>query len=266
MRLLILGSGGKLGSVLRRCWPGCAGIEPVWHARNKGDLAFDILQDSAALTQAVAQSDAVFVLAGVTLQTTQKPLSLNVDLARAVLEAAQGKPVLLTSSAAVYGTQTGPLAEGISPKPVSAYGIAKTQMETLAVHHPNACCLRIGNVAGADALLGQKRDAFILDQFPDGTVPRRSYIGPHALASVICELVKLSRQGPLPKILNIACPTPVALNDLLRHAGLSWTTTPAPQTAIPSVHLDTARLQGLMQVADGAAAIVADWNRMEQTD
>jgi len=266
MRLLILGSGGKLGTMLRRAWPDHAGIEPVWHSRDNSDLSFDILEDRAALTDAVARCDAVFVLAGVTKETTSIPLSINVDLARAVLEAAQSKPVLLASSAAVYGAQSGPLTEGSFPKPVSAYGISKAQMETLAAHHPNACCLRIGNVAGADALLGQKRDAFILDQLPDGTYPKRSYIGPHALAVVIYELAKLSKQSRLPKVLNVACPSPVALNDLLRHAELSWTTTPAPPTAIPSVHLDTARLQGLVQVADGAAAIVADWNRLEQTD
>jgi len=266
MRLLILGSGGKLGMVLRRSWPGDAGIEPVWHRRSKGDVSFDILDDRAALTQTVADCDAVIMLAGVTKETTGKPLSLNAGLARAVLEVGQGKPVLLASSAAVYGAQAGALSEDTPPKPVSGYGIAKREMEALAAHHPNACCLRIGNVAGADALLGQRRDVFILDQFPDGTFPKRSYIGPHALTSVICALAKLSVQDALPPLLNIACPTPVALNDLLRHAGLSWTTTPAPQTAIPSVHLDTALLQGLVPVTGGAAEVVADWNRMEQAD
>ena len=266
MRLLILGSGGKLGTVLRRAWPDHAEIEPVWQTPTKGNLSFDILGDRATLTHAIAHSDAVFLLAGVTKETADKPLSLNTDLAGAVLEVSHGKPVLLASSAAVYGAQSGVLSEDTSLKPVSAYGIAKREMEMLAARHPNACCLRIGNVAGADALLGQRRDVFILDQFADGTFPQRSYIGPHALASVICGLAKLSLEAALPPVLNVACPGPAALNDLLRHAGLSWATTPAPRTAIPSVHLDTSRLQELVPVSGGAAEIVADWNRMEQTD
>lgn len=263
MRLLILGSGGKLGAVLRRAWPDCAGIEPIWHSRTGGDVSFDIF-DHPALSDAISRCDAVFLLAGVTRERPGRPLSLNTTLARATLDASQGKPVFLSSSAAVYGDQPHPLSEQTALRPVSAYGRAKVEMEGLAAEYPNAFCLRIGNVAGADALLGQGQRAFTLDQFEDGSVAQRSYIGPHALAVACSTLVQTAVQGNLPKLMNIACPNPLGLNELLRHAGLTWTTTPAPAAAIKSVHLDTTRLQSLVPITGGTAQIVADWQKMEQ--
>ena len=265
MRLLILGSGGRLGTVLRRCWPDCGEIEPVWHSRTGGDTSFDIMNDPQSLTEAISACDAVLLLAGVTKETPEKPFSLNAELARATLNASGGKPVLLTSSAAIYGDQPGPLSEQSPLQPASRYGKAKADMERVAASHPNATCLRIGNVAGADALLGRKQTSYMLDLFPQGELPERSYIGPHALAATLAALAKRSLQAPLPKALNLACPAPVGLNELLRHAGIGWTTTPAPKAAIRSVHLDVSRLQGLAPVTGGAAEVVADWQRMEQT-
>ncbi len=208
----------------------------------------------------------MLLLAGVTSETSNKPFCLNLELARATLNASKGKPVLLASSAAVYGAQPGPLSEQTALQPASAYGEAKVEMERLAAEFPNATCLRIGNVAGADALLGQGRSDFVLDQFPDGTYPTRSYIGPYALASTLANLAKLSQRTPLPTTLNLACPIPAGLNELLTHAELGWTPTPAPETAIRSVYLDVSRLQGLVPISGGAAEVVSDWQRMEQQD
>jgi nucleoside-diphosphate-sugar epimerase len=191
-------------------------------------------------------------------------LSLNVDLGRAAVEMARragARRVLLASSSAVYGpgravTETGPC------RPASAYGEAKLAMErAVADAAVETVCLRIGNVAWADALLGgmQPGRAVLLDRFADGGGPVRSYIGPRGLAQVLESLARAP--APLPPVLNVAAPAPVAMAALLEAAGAVWSWRPAPAAAVQWVTLDCARLAAVHRFDDGAgtaAALIAE--------
>lgn len=249
--VLILGGGGRLGRLLHPVWP-----DPnvVWHSRRPlaGHVSFDILDDAHALEMAVRGSRAVLCLAGVTNTSAVADMQNNVRLAAAAVRSAHavGCPrVLLASSAAVYGRSDEALSEDGLCVPLSEYGRAKLEME-----HETAklgsdlgvqvCALRIGNIAGADAILGGWKEGFVLDVFDDGASPRRSYIGPVTLARV---LDTLSRAARLPDVLNIAAPGSVTMGDLLDAAGLPWAPRPARNDAIQSVVLDTSRLKRYVQ-------------------
>lgn len=201
-------------------------------------------------------------------------LALNTDLALAAVEAAArtgAAHVFLSSSAAVYDPTAQTLDENAPTRPASAYGAAKLAMEQAALTRADelgvgACVLRIGNVAGADALLGPLSGtvpppAVHLDRFFDGQGPRRSYIGPGALADVLGALARLAVSGqPLPERLNLALPGAVAMADLLDAAGHRFAWRPAPPQALSHMLLDVARLGTLLPLPLATpGAIVADW-------
>ena len=278
-RLLVLGGSGRLGGLLRRVWslPGRAAPQLVWQARRPGDFAafggpsvvFDPLAEPGALARAVAAAEAVLLLAG-PARGTAEALSAHAALAGAVLDCAGGRPVLLASSAAVYGRPAGRLChEEDAPAPISDYGRAKAAMEAVAAGWPGAVVLRIGNVAGADALLGQPAPpgGRRLQVFADGRAPRRSYIGPQALARALARLVRLAVGGAasggaaLPGVINLALPGAVGMEALLRAAGEGWQADPAPPEAIAAVELAVDRALALGLVPDlpvTAAGLVAD--------
>lgn len=270
-RVLVIGGSGRLGPLLRRAWmQEGEGACFVWQARRQDafpglggpDLVFDPLSDGAALAAAAGAADLVLCLAGVTAGT-EADLARNTTLALAVARAAPC-PVLFASSAAVYGA--GPSSEDDAPHPLAPYGRAKRAMEEaiLATGREDVTLLRIGNVAGADALLGRVLPPGdrVLDVFPDGQGPRRSFIGPVALARALARLVHLVAAGvAVPRILNIALPGTCGMEALLRAAGEGWTPRPAPEGVIPVVELDVRRAVALGLVPDAparAAAIVAD--------
>lgn len=268
-RVLVIGGSGRLGPLLRRAW----GQEPedipfLWQARRQEafsgfggpDLVFDPLADSAALAAACGAANVVLCLAGVT-SGTEAELAANAALAQAVVAAAPG-PVLLASSAAVYGT--GPCSEEDEPHPLSPYGRAKLQMEQAVRGRGGVVLLRIGNVAGADALLGRRLPAGgrVLDICADGQAPRRSFIGPVALSRALARLLRLVGAGvTVPEVLNLALPGVCGMDDLLRAAGEGWTPRPAPPGVIPVVELDVRRAVTLGLVPEAparASAVVAD--------
>ncbi|WP_415922312.1 NAD-dependent epimerase/dehydratase family protein [Tateyamaria sp. SN6-1] len=257
--LVVLGAGGRLGRLLAPAWP----IETVQLGRR--DL--DIL-DSAALVSALRGAGGVLCLAGVT-PGSDRPMSLNTTLAQLVLDAAQAAQcgrVMLMSSAAVYGRQTGLLSEDTPPAPLSDYGKAKLAMEQMAATHahPNTV-LRLGNVAGADAILGGWRPGFALDVLPDGTTPMRSYVGPHTLAR-IC--TTLATTPALPPLMNIAAPGALEMGALLDAAGCEWSPRTADGEVIAKVTLDTSRVSAFFQWhPDDSTAkqMVHEWKELTTT-
>lgn len=264
----MLGAQGRLGRMLQQCWP--VPSELVLQSRRKGPgiHTFDILAAPNELAKVALKCRAVICLAGVTNvhnARTGDPMRLNTELALATISAApRGMPVFIASSAAVYGNENGLCREDQNVVPVSEYGHAKREMELAAIalgqkRGVPVTALRIGNVAGADAILGGWSPEMVLDRFPNGMTPARSYIGPFGLARI---LHLLTCQTGLPDILNIATPGAVEMGALLSQAGLDFGTKDAPPGAIPKVELDVSRLAQWVDFAPDAGtprALVRDW-------
>jgi len=262
MAVVVLGAGGKLGRLLRPIFP----VEAQWLTRADADI-----DDGDALRTALTGASAVMCLAGVT-NGGRDPMQANVDVAQRTLDAARdigAGRVLLFSSAAVYGDASrtaGALRETGPVYPLSPYGHAKLAMEQMASDHahPNTV-LRLGNVAGADAILAGWRAGFALDTLEDGTTPRRSYIGPTTLARVLGDLIA---SPDLPGLLNVAAPGDVEMGALLDAAGLAWGRRAANGETIAQVTLDTSRIcrfTGFQDSDSTPAGLVAQWNGTQVT-
>lgn len=261
--VLFLGANGRIGKLIR---PFLSQHPALWHARVpfKDTHGVDILNDPKGLEALMAQADTVVCLAGIT-PAQDANMALNVDLARATMNAAQKAQVgriILTSSGAVYGKGCGPWSEDGPTAPFAAYGASKLDMEHMAAAHPMAdktSCLRIGNVAGADAILGKWHADMMLDQLDNGRAPRRSYIGPHTLAQTLWTLAT----GNMPPfLLNIAAPGTICMDALLdaAHLPFGYRTPHAGVTA--DVNLCTKRLETLMTFTpedSTAQSMVAQW-------
>ncbi len=274
MRVLVLGATGKLGRMIKWAWVEAPDLRRVWHQRHGtpdgNGVSFELLPKARELAAICDQFDVVVNLAGI-VPSRPEDLSLNRDLAVAVQNALGDTPHLLASSAAVYGRAGGLCRETDAPHPVAPYGQAKLEMEeAVLAMGGRVTCLRIGNVAGADQILGAARKGQILslDQFEDGRTPRRSYIGPSTLGRVLGDLIRAAGQGmALPDVMNIATPGTVEMGALLDAAEHPWTPRPAPEAAIGEVALDITRLSrftALDPEAGTAPALVAEWRAYEQ--
>ncbi|WP_127104598.1 NAD-dependent epimerase/dehydratase family protein [Pararhodobacter zhoushanensis] len=259
--LLITGANGRVGRLLQ-----AAGLASVaWSGRGaRHDLAWSPLDGPDPLLDWCAANGrprALVMLAGVTPRPDAR-LDDNVALGIATLRAARDAGigrVLLASSSAVYGSgRAEPWDEDDACYPANDYGRAKLAMEQ-ACTGPDVTHLRIGNVAGADALLTNPRRPLLLDQFADGSGSVRSYIGPQTLGRV---LMALALAPSLPPVLNIGTPEPVDMADLAAAAGLPVARQPAPPQAIARLTLATGRLESLvrLQHTDSTApAMIAEW-------
>jgi len=262
--------------MMQWAWADIGGVSPLWQSREdpgRADwIGCDILHDPEGLKAASARADVILTLVGVT-PAPGADLGQNSALALAAQRAAGSRPHLLASSAAVYGRAGGLCRESDAVCPAAPYGVAKRAMEqaVLATGGP-VTCLRIGNVAGADQILGRAGQgaALTLDRFADGRTPRRSYIGPATLARVLADLALAAGQGrALPAILNVAAPGTVEMGALLDAAGHSWAPRAAPPEAIAEVALDIAPLNRFTRSGSAsgtAAALVAEWRAYEQAD
>lgn len=272
--VLVLGASGRLGGMLRRHWPEPAALRCQWRTARDAPpdaVVFDLPAPGhpplEAALEAARGARAIICLAGVTPARaggSDEALDANVDLglsALTLMQAAEVPRLLLASSAAVYGAGANGMHEAAELTPLSAYGRAKLAMEraVLARADRGVTMLRIGNVAGADAILGGWRPGMTLDRFADGRTPRRSYIGPVTLARV---LHGLCRGEPLPKVLNIAAPGVVEMGALLDAAGLGWAPRKAPPEAIAEVRLETNALEARVAFAPEnatPAGLVDEW-------
>jgi nucleoside-diphosphate-sugar epimerase len=263
-KTVILGSTGRLGQVIHPFWNN---QNTVWHSREpkQGYQSLDLLNDKRGFIDLLQGAQTVLCLAGVTPTSSTVSYQQNAAIATACLDAAytaKVKRVFLTSSAAVYGASNGILNETDQPQPLSDYGKSKLEMEERARSHlQTSTILRIGNVAGADAILGNWHPQMALDTFPNGSTPKRSYIGPKTLAEVIEKLVAIEH---LPPVLNLAAPRGIHMNELLDHANLTYVRKPASDNAIESVILNTSLLEEHVAFnhADSLAKqMVTQWKR-----
>lgn len=280
-RWLVTGSGGRVGRMLWKHWqqdnPGAVLVRQTRKAdaepSRKNGLPWDPL--TQPLPNAAGRFDCLIAYAGIT-PAYSADLGLNAALAEASLAAAFEagiSRVLLTSSAAVYGEPLDgqALCEEDETRPVNDYGRSKLAME--AVCDPwrarglEICCLRIGNVVGADALLlnglAAKGLPLRIDRFADGGGPQRSYIGPATLASVTAALA--AHPDPLPACLNIGAPNPVAMADLASAAGFDWQWQAAPVSAHQRITLDVSRLAALYSFTPADSEpleMICQWSRL----
>lgn len=300
-RIVVLGASSRLGRMVHHVWqqgdmgtdlgPGADLTDVIWQSRRavRGlDLVqMPLLDNRDQLARLCSGADVVLNLAGVVPAYVgqaggQAEFADNSRLALATLDAAQMagvRHVFLVSTAAVYGPSDTPQPEQTPLAPTSAYGLAKQNMEAAALAwqratvepSPGLSILRIGNIVGADALIGQaKTPPVTLDQFADGQTPQRSYIGPQTLARVLGHLVHLAHfemgGQDLPRCLNIAAPHPVSMQALCEAAGLPWQPRVAPKTAIARLILNTDRLQTLYKFTaqdSTPAHMIAQWQTME---
>lgn len=260
MATIILGAQGKLGSVLHRY-----ALREGWGWLSQGrrsgaDIRWsgDLLAPAAK--EIFAEGATVINMIGVTQGDAAQLHSGNVTFVEHLLTRAADTGVshlVLASSAAVYGSQNAPLCEDTPLAPITDYGTSKARMED-AVHtfmgtnrNLAVTVLRIGNVAGSDALtpLAQKaardRTPMTLHQFENGAPAIRPYIGPRDLAHCIKALTK-TPSGL--RILNVAAPRAVELGLILSGyrdhllPDLTWTHAPAPSGIPARVILKTDRL------------------------
>jgi UDP-glucose 4-epimerase len=257
-KTLVIGASGRVGRLLARAWAQ-TGQGPCLQHRGAA-LAWSGPQlhwqplSGAPLPQGF---DAMILLA-----TARGDGALSAQLTEACLAAAQaagiGK-VLFASSSAVYGSNAGmPCAEDTPTHPLNPYGQSKLEAEAIAARYSTLMqitSLRIGNVAGADALLTNPARPLMIDRFASGQGPLRSYIGPQTMARLLADLLEM----PLPATLNLAS-TPTRMQDLATAAGLPWRYQPAPDTAQEHITLDLTRLAKLLPLPPQTAAqIAAEW-------
>jgi UDP-glucose 4-epimerase len=257
-RPIILGATGRVGQLLAQVWPARA-AGAIWQHPSTVDprvvagfpgttVCWDILGGpSPDLPLGIT---AMIVLAGV-VGDNKVALAQNTTLALAAVRAARAAGigrVLVASSQAVYGPFAPKVSEGARCNPTTAYGIAKLQMKCALAPYPEVTCLRLGNVAGADALLGTAaHQAVTLDRFADGTTPHRSYIGPVTLADVLLALCDPALT--LPPVLNVASPGVMEMDEVLAAASVGVTYCDAPKAALALLELDVSRLMALVPLA-----------------
>ena len=262
MGTTVLGANGRLGGMLAR-HAARAGLG--WQLQRRtgpdgllwsGDFA------DPATDRIFTEGSTIINMIGYTGADETALDAINVRFVKDLLHHAANRGVahvVLASSAGVYGAGDGtPFHETDALAPLSPYGASKTAMEDIAHAQsdgPRITILRIGNVAGADALLAAARGfvaqdrPMTLHRFANGHAARRSYMGPQDLAEAIAALAQQDN-GPF-TTLNVAHPDPVFLDDLL--AGyrthllptLTWEDAPAPDAVPASVVLNVDALQTL---------------------
>ena len=267
---LVVGASGRLGNMLMRCWPAGAQVLGSTRGASAEFIQLDLILAPEKAVQVLTPGMPLICMAGVTpaaVAQGKDVYSGNTDLALAAIRAAHqagAGRVFLTSSAAVYSGTKGPLDEQATLNPVSDYGQSKARMEQEALALGNALdhpvtVLRIGNVAGADVILGGWQPGMTLDQLQGGGTPTRSYIGPQTLAHCIHALTRIA---DLPPVLNVAAPGAVQMGALLDAAGLAWSPRPAPPSVIADVTLCTKRLEEYVPFTAQSATpqgIVREW-------
>lgn len=249
-KLVILGAGSLVGRLLARPLADRPGV--VWLSR--ADWRAE--DGPEALRPLLEGAGAVLCLAGAA--SAQAELSLNMTIGCAVCEAApEAAQVFLASSQAVYPMTPGPHVEAAAD-PGSAYGASKLGMERACLGlRERVTALRLGNVVGADLLgrnIGLAR--VVLDVFPDGRTPRRSYIDPESLARVVIGLADLALDGALPKRLNVARAPLLEMGALAAAAGAAFETRPAPDGAVPEVAMHLEQL--FMLLPEMSAPLTAE--------
>lgn len=260
--LIVTGGNGRIGRLLRSVWKksGPKGLSPIFLSRHDWDIG---------TTQAPSGLPEQGVVLDLSARRDAGGLSENPDIAASVARFARerGHRLIHMSSAAVYAGGPLPQEETAPLAPYSAYGESKRDAEVaLRGEYPDAVVLRLANLAGADALLGQASGPVVLDPIPDGNRgPIRSYIGPITFAAVLKHILAAVSDRMLQEtVLNIAQPGPVAMADLLDAQGRHWRFGPRNSAVLPQMVVATVRLERLYDLSKSTPeSLVAEVQRCE---
>ena len=265
--ILILGGTGRLGRALARAWP--ADRPALWQHRPgraapaSPALPWEILGDRPRPD--LPPLGGILSLAGPTGNDTDlRDTTLRLARAAVHLGEEAGCRVLLASSQAVYVPSRrppgDPLSETAHAEPLAPYGRAKRAMELAVADAAHVTCLRLGNVAGCDALAAGVAEArrtgapVTLDRFADGRGPRRAMIGAGDLAAM---LPGLFAAPALPPVLNVARRGSVGMDAVLEALGQPFDWRAAGEGALHDLALDVSALAELCEVPDADAAALA---------
>lgn len=269
--LLVLGSTGKLGQLLRVCLSAAPDLlsdwQVIWGARRAGK---DV--DWVYGASPPPKADAVLALWGVV--PGKGDLAENISLAHQAVEigtASGATRILHCSSSAVYGPAR-EATEASALAPVTAYGVAKIEMEQSLFSEiisqsgePASCVLRLSNVVGADSLFHaiQSGEPVTLDAFDIGQSPIRSYATPTVIWQAVASLLSVTS---MPKTVNVAASNPVAMHELLEAAECPFVWRPAPETAVAEVSMSLARLRRLtgQTLVIPPHEMIAEWRRLTE--
>jgi len=252
-RIVVLGGTSHVWRAMAPYWQREApDIEAVVWARRPAP-GIDVVSPLAEAASRLPPCYVVLAMWGVT-SGPRPALDANIRLARAAQEIGRrlgAGAVFHAMTGAVYAPSGEALAETADLAPRHDYGASKLAAEqALAEATPRPIRLRLGNVAGTDALAdgmaeaARARTPVRLDRFSDGTTPRRAFIAPDDLARAVSHLVRRAEDLPW-SVFNLAGPTPVEMAALVAHAGVCFEYRPAPASALPVQHLDTSRLAAL---------------------
>ncbi len=269
--LLVLGSTGKLGRLLKACIAASpdllTGWQIVWGARQAGD-GVDWVYSKGPPPKA----DAVLALWGVV--PGQGHVSDNITLAHQAVQIAKdcgADRVLHCSSSAVYGPAR-EATESSALAPVNAYGVAKIEMEQSLFSdgsgqssEPKSSVVRLSNVVGADSLFRaiQSGQPVTLDAFDIGQSPIRSYATPTVVWLAVNSLLSVDT---MPDIVNVATSNPVAMHELLEAAECPFVWRPAQETALAEVSMSLARLRRLtgQTLVVPPKDMIAEWRKLTE--
>lgn len=171
--ILVTGGAGFIGADLARALVNAGAhvtildnfstgsIEALADIQHKIKIIIGDITDMVACLKATARKTHVFHLAAAisveeSTKNPEKYMQINVEGTRNLLNAAQKNNVrrfIFSSSAAVYGNQSGTCHEDLAPAPTSPYAESKALGETLCLQHnakktPETMVLRYFNVYG----------------------------------------------------------------------------------------------------------------------
>lgn len=261
--VIVTGAAGRVGAILKRVWAAepPAALRVLWSQRQAGVAKDCVLPwDIGAGPAPAWPHDAVLLhLAGTT--GAEDP-AVNPGLIPPLLEACRRnrvRHIVFLSTAAVYAPGPLPARESDPPAPPGAYGAAKLEAERLLTASGlPLTILRLGNLAGADALLSPRAPgaAIRLDPVagqPGG--PLRSWIGPMSFARVLARLLhRIALAEPLPPVLNLVQAPPLGMADLLRASGLEWSWAPPNPAVVPVATQDNGALHRLLALPPASPA------------
>ncbi|SMC56468.1 NAD dependent epimerase/dehydratase family protein [Primorskyibacter flagellatus] len=279
-RALLLGAGGKLGTMFRAAWENAPppGFELVSIFRDPVTPEGGVRWQPGDGPLQVGPVHAVIALWGVT-PGQRADLSDNGILAieaQTLAHQLNAERVLHCSSAAIYKPSLHPLSEDIPGDPQNDYGRAKLEMEHAVAdwyaahpYGPKPCLMRIGNVAGADSLFATMRASphVTLDRFADGQGPRRSYIAPQDFLHALVGLLRCPLDDA-PFLVNMSAPKATSMQAIAEAAGCDIAWKEASENANALVELDTTRLQKIAPLPMSSAdpdRLLETWRSRAET-